>query len=146
VSIIESLRNYISTYPNLKTFDDILKVFVDYSNNENATTYSIEEGITSNPIIKRYTVGSTVRQYLFTFSSIEFYGSDVQQNIDNCGFYEDFADWLENNTKNKILPILTGNRQAISVEVLTNGYLFGSSEDMTTARYQVQLRLKYFQE
>lgn len=144
MSIIESLRNYISTYPNLKTFDDILRVFVDYSNNENATTYSIEEGITSNSIIKRYTNGSTLRQYLFTFSSIEFYGSDIQQNIDNCGFYEDFADWLEDNTNNKILPILTGDKEVKSIEALTNGYFFGSNEGMTTARYQIQLRLTYF--
>lgn len=145
MTIIESLRNYISTYHNLKTFNDILHVFVDYADNANASTYSIEEGVTSSPIIKRYTTGKTLRQYLFTFSSIEFYGSDIQTNIDNCGFYELFSQWLEDNTKNGILPTLEG-KEAKSVEALTNGYLFSNSDNVETARYQIQCRLTYYQD
>ena len=146
MTIIESLRNYISTYSNLKTLNDILYVFVDYADNANVTTYSIEEGITSNPIIKRYTTGKTIRQYLFTFSSIEFYGSDIQNNIDNCGFYELFSQWLEDCTNNEILPTLDGNKEARSVEALTNGYLFSNSGSVETARYQIQCRLTYYQD
>jgi hypothetical protein len=146
MTILESIRNYIKQCEYLEEFNGAVRVRVDFSNNEEATTYTIEEGVTSQPIVKKYVDGSTLRQYLFTFSSIEAYGADILQNIDNVGFYEDFTQWLEVNTKQGILPIMAEGKEARSIEALTNGYIFDNASDSSTARYQVQLRLTYFQE
>lgn len=145
MTILESIRNYIKLCPHLETFDGVVRVRVDYSDNSESTTYNIEEGVTSQPIIKRYVDGSTIRQYLFVFSSIESYSSDIQQNIDNCGFYEDFQQWLEDNTNQNILPVMGDGKEARSIEALTNGYIFDNAQDASTARYQIQMRLTYFQ-
>ncbi|MDD7793694.1 chloramphenicol resistance protein [Clostridium sp. 'White wine YQ'] len=145
MTILESLRNYIKQCPYLEEFNGVVRLRVDFSDNNEATTYNIEEGVTSQPIIKRYVDGSTIRQYLIVFSSIEAYSADIQQNIDNCGFYEDFQQWLEDNTNNNILPIMGQGKEARSIEALTNGYIFDNAEDSTTARYQIQMRLTYFQ-
>lgn len=146
MTILDSIRNYVLTCPYLKLFQDAFAVVnVDYTNSSEVTTYSIEEGITSKPIQKKYVDGSTVREYLFVFSSIEFYGDAVQQNIDNCGFYEDFQKWLEDNTSNGILPTMGNGKEARKIEALTNGYMFNNAANGATARYQIQCKLTYFQ-
>lgn len=145
MTIIESIRNYILTCPLLEEYNGIIMLRVDYTDSSQPTTYTIEEGITSNPIIKKYTTGSSQRQYNFILSSIQPYG-DIDQNISNLAFYENLEKWIEENNKNGILPIMETGKEANKVEVLTNGYIFDNAYDMTTSRYQIQLKLKYFQE
>jgi hypothetical protein len=145
MSLIESVRTYIATCEHLKLFQDAFKkISVDYSNTEEAETYSINETV-CQPILKKFINSSSERQFLFTFSSIEYFGSDVAQSIDNIHFYELFSDWLESNSDNKILPALEKGKQALKIEAITGGYLFDNAADMTTARYQIQCRLTYFQ-
>lgn len=67
MTILESIRNYIKQCPYLEEFNGAVRVRVDFSKDDEATTYNIEEGVTSQPILKRYIDGSTVRQYLFIF-------------------------------------------------------------------------------
>lgn len=143
--IIESIRNYIALCPHLKSFNEVLALYVDFSNSEEATTYSIEE-VPAEPIIKKYIDGSSERQFLFVFSSVEIYGSAFDQNINNVGFYEDFSKWLEDNSKNKMFPLMSEGKEALKVEALTNGYLFNNAASGQTARYQVQCKLTYYQE
>jgi hypothetical protein len=145
LSIIEALREYIKQCPFLELYNDVVKLYVDYSNTEEATTYTIEENITSNPIKKKYVNGDTERIYLFSFSSTESFGTDFDKNINNINFYDNFAQWLEDNANNKILPVLDGNKQALKVEALTNGYLFTNAADLSTGHYTIQCRLTYFQ-
>lgn len=137
--IIESLRNYIRQCPYLDTFDNAIKVNVNYLEPD-ADTYSIEE-VPISPIVKKYTNGDSIRQYAFIFTSREPYGADVLQNIDNSGFYEKFADWIEGQNDNEIFPILEGNLEPLAIEVTSTGYAFAVTED--TAQYQINLRLKY---
>lgn len=144
MTILDSIRDYIAQCPHLKTFNEILTLYVDHTNMDEISTYSIEEGV-AQPVLKTYVNGDTRRQFLFIFSSVEFYSSDIQNNLDNCGFYEDFSQWLEDNTNNKTLPIMGDKKEALKVEALTNGYLFNNSEDGTKAKYQIQCKLTYFQ-
>jgi hypothetical protein len=102
--IIDNLRNYIRTCPHLDTFNKAVKVNVNYLE-PNPDTYSIEE-IPIDPIVKKYVNGDSIRQYAFIFTSREPYGADVLQNIDNSGFYERFATWIETNNNNDIFPLL----------------------------------------
>lgn len=147
MNIIEGLREYIKLCPHLVIYNAINPtVYVDFSNSEEATTYTIEENVTSTPIIKTYIDGSTERQYLFIFSSIESYCSDFDNNIKNINFYDNFAQWLEDNNKNEIFPTIGDKKEALKVEALTNGYLFNNPEDASTGRYMIQCKLTYYQE
>lgn len=137
--IIDNLRKYIRTCPNLDTYNNAIRVNVNYLDSK-ADTYSIEE-VPITPIIKQYVNGDTVRQYAFIFASREPYGSDVLQNIDNSGFYEKFSDWIETQNDNANFPILDNGLEALGIEVTSTGYAFAITED--TARYQIQLNLKY---
>lgn len=138
--IIDALRNYIRMCPHLDTFNNAIKVNVNYLE-PNTDTYSIEE-VPINPIVKKYVNGDSIRQYAFIFTSREPYGIDVLQNIDNSGFYEKFADWIEVQNDNEIFPLLDNGLEPLSIEVTSTGYAFAVTED--TAQFQIQLRLKYF--
>lgn len=138
--IIKALRDYIRTCPHLDTFNNAIKVNVNYLEGS-PDTYSIEE-VPIDPIVKKYVNGDSIRQYAFIFTSREPYGIDVLQNIDNSGFYEKFADWIEDNNNKDILPLLDNGLESLEIKVTSTGYPFEVSED--TARYQIQLRLKYF--
>lgn len=137
--IIKALRDYIRTCPHLDTFNNAIKVNVNFLEPE-TDTYSIEE-VPINPIVKKYVNGDSIRQYAFIFTSREPYGADVLQNIDNSGFYEKFADWVETQDDNEILPLLDNGLEPLSVEVTSTGYAFAVTDD--TAQFQIQLRLKY---
>lgn len=140
MSIIESVRKFIKTCPHLVEYCGAVRVNVDYLS-ENPTTYSIE-AVPVNPILKKYINGDTVRQFVFVFCSRESYGEDVRNNIDNCGFYENFSNWLEECTLESKLPILDEDMEAWGIECLTSGYAFDTNAD--NARYQIQVKLKYF--
>ena len=137
--IIKALRDYISQCPYLYEFNKGINV--DYLDND-STTYSIEE-VPCEPIIKRYINGDTKRQYDFIFASRESYGADVFQNIENSGFYEDFSSWIEEESSKGNLPSLEGNRESLEIKVSTTGYAFQTDDN--SARYQIQLKLIYFQ-
>ena len=137
--IIDALRNYIRNCPHLDTFNNAIKVNVNYLEG-NPDTYSIEE-VPINPIVRKYVNGDSIRQYAFIFTSREPYGIDILQNIDNSGFYEKFADWIENNNDKGIFPLLDNGLEPLAIEVTSTGYAFAVTED--TAQFQIQLRLKY---
>ena len=138
MTIIQSLYDYFNTCP-LFTGQ---KINVDYLP-EKPVEFTID-AITGDPYIKRYARGAAMKQYLFAFGSREFYGPDVLQNIANSGFYEDFSDWLDRQTKARNFPVLGPGKTPRKIEAQSTGYLFGTSPD--TARYQIQCRLIYYQE
>lgn len=138
--IIDGLRNYMRSLKCLDTFNNAIRVNVNYLE-PNADTYSIEE-VPIEPIVKKYVNGDSIRQYAFIFTSREHYGVDVLQNIDNSGFYEKLADEIEENNSKNILPLLDNGLEPLEIKVTSTGYAFAVTED--TAQFQIQLRLKYF--
>lgn len=138
--IIDALRNYIRNLKCLDTFNNAIRVNVNYLE-PYVDTYSIEE-VPIEPIVKRYVNGDSIRQYAFIFTSREPYGADVLTNIDNSGFYEKLADEIEKNNNNDIFPLLDNGLEALEIKVTSTGYAFAVTED--TAQYQISLKLKYF--
>lgn len=139
MTVLESVRKFISTCPHLREFAQ--GIGVDFLSEE-ATSYSIEE-VPANPIVKKYIDGSSIRQFIFIFSSREAYGSDAFINLDNIGFYEKFYSWIEEQNLNKNLPEIKCGK-SVKIEALTNGYAFET--DIDKARYQIQCKLTYFKE
>ncbi len=137
-TIIEGVRDYILTCPYLDTLKRLNINFLDDG-------YSIEE-VPVDPVVKSYIDGSSERQFVFTFATRFEYNEEVKNNIDNSGFFEKFEKWLEENQSNGNLPELPEKMTASSIEINSNGYLYGIDNNMAYARYQIQLRLLYDKE
>jgi hypothetical protein len=136
-NLIDSIRRFLLDCPLLK--DGVLNV--DYLGIA-PTEYSVDT-LPADPILKEYIDGSSVRQFVFAFGSVEEYGSDVDTNLANSSFYEDFAAWMEQKSRNKEFPLLGGNKTPIEIKAQGSGYLVENTEN--AARYQVQCRLVYTQ-
>lgn len=137
MKIIESIRNYIGNLDCMKTFENAINAnFLDGE----VDSFSIEE-IPSNPIVKKYTDGSTLRQFQFAFCSREPYGQEIIQQIENSTFYEDFAEEIEDKNNQGILPIGINDIEPIGIEITSSAYVVATEED--TAMYQINLNFKY---
>ena len=140
MKIIESVKNFILTCPCLAE----LAVYVDFLP-ESTDTYSIEE-VPVNSVLKTYLDGSQERQFVFVFASRLYYSDETRNNIENSGFYEDFSDWLDEQTKAGNLPVMRDGLTPTKIEAISSGYLFDVSGDLSNARYQIQCRLIYDKE
>lgn len=141
MKIIESVKNFILTCPYLA---ELAAVNVDFLP-DSPDTYSIEE-VPTNAVIQTYLDGSQERQYVFVFASRFYYSDETKNNIENSGFYEDFSDWLDEQTQNGNLPVMRDGLTATKIEAVSSGYLFDISGDLSNARYQIQCRLIYDKE
>lgn len=137
-AIISGIEKFFLSCPLLK--DGYMRV--DFLGPD-PVEYVIET-LTGQPVVKQYVDGSSVRQYLFTFGSREYYSQDRLQNIENSKFYEDFAHWIEQMNRAKSLPEMPDGMQPLKMLVLSTGYLFDGS--MSNARYQIELALQYYKE
>lgn len=138
MTIIEALRGWLRSYGPLSAG----RLAVDFLPRQ-AQTYSVDS-VPCKEEVKRYLDGSSLRQFLFVLSSREFKGEDIGQNMDNLAFYEAFSNWVQQQNQCRKLPDLGEGRIARKIEVTTSGYPF-QVDDHGTARYQIQLRLEYFQ-
>ena len=135
--MIEKIRDYFKTKVTLaEEFDNILVDFLG----EDATSYSIEP-IPVEPVLKSYSDGGYLGQYVFQFGSREFYDNSVAQNINNLGFYEKFQEEIETNNKNGVLPDIKGIQK---IECLNNGTI--QDVQSGTAKYVIQMRIIYEKE
>ena len=137
-SIIQGIADYLLTCPLLKD-----GVFRCDALGTGAVEYAVETGIFT-PVLRRFVNGDTERQYQFNFTSRESYSMDRLQNIENTEFYEQFAEWIEENNRNEVFPEMPSGCYPREINVLSPGYLFDTS--MKNARYQIQLQLVYYKE
>lgn len=139
MSIIESIRAFLLTCPLLEGG----VMHVNYLEHE-PVQFTIDE-VPGDPIVKRYTDGSTVRQTLFVIASSEFYSRDAIENLKACGFYEQLADWIERQNDSDNLPT-PEHAEPRKIETLTNGYCISADIQQNIQRYQIQCRFIYFKE
>lgn len=136
-TVMEQVQKWLREYPGLSGRLDV--DFLD----EEAETYSVDT-IPCEEILKRYMDGSTRKQFQFAVSSRRFYDQNIAQNIGNLQFFEDLTAWVEQKAHARELPVMDGNRTAQAIIVTSTAYPFIVSED-GKARYQLQMRLEYFQ-
>lgn len=141
MKIIESVKNFILTCPHLA---ELAAVNVDFLP-DSPDTYSLEE-VPVNSVIQTYLDGSQEKQFVFVFASRFYYSDETRNNIENCGFYEDFSDWLDKQTEIGNFPIMRDGLTPSKIEAISSGYLFDVSGDLSNARYQIQCRLIYDKE
>lgn len=134
--MIDKLRNY---FFELGIIDGNSNINVDFLSNE-PIQYVIEP-IPVEPIIRPYSDGGSLRQFVFQFGSREYFGADVVQNMANTEFYEDFSALIEDNNRKGVLPEIDGIQ---SIECLSNGTI---NEDNTdNAKYVIQMRIVYYKD
>lgn len=140
MSVASKVMEFIETCPFLREFEQATfpVVHLDVLEDD-ATMYSIE-GTPAEPIVKQYADGSSVRQYVFSLCSRELYGT--VENEATAEFYEKFSDWLDDCTREGILPALSGQLQSKSIRATTGGYLYDN--EGTSCQYRIQCQFIYF--
>lgn len=135
--MIEQIRDYIATCPHLNEFAQLnIDYLVDIVN-----AYSVNEGVSYNPIISKDIVGNEECQFQFTFDARLYWNDEIANNVDNSKFFESFREWLRNNNNNKIFPQIEGI-QIESISAITNGYLFATNAD--EAIYRISCVMNYW--
>ncbi len=135
--MIEKIKEYF--LENIQLAQEFENILVDFIGDE-AITYTIEP-VPVEPVIRPYTDGSSLRQYVFQFGSREYYDNGVAQNIENLDFYERFKDEIETKNRNGVLPDVEGIQ---SIECLTDGTI--QDVQNGTAKYIIQMRITYLKE
>lgn len=138
MTVMECVQTWLRSYSGLSGRLDV--DFLD----ADADTYSVDT-IPCEEVLKRYHDGSTRKQFQFAVSSRRFYDQNIAQNLDNLQFFEDLTAWVESKAHARQLPTMDKNRTAQKIVVTSTAYPFIVSED-GKARYQLQMRLEYFQQ
>lgn len=136
--MINTIKAFINTCPTLSDID----VNINYLG-ENEKSGAIEN-VPTEPIIKNYTDGGALRQFLFTVSLREKYGQNAAENAAATDKLDELSDWIFEQDRLGILPNLDGNKNSVSLEVIKTGWVEEKQSD--TAKYQLQCRLVYYQD
>ncbi len=137
--MIEEIREYFSQCPLFKDG----KINVNYLGEDFGYTI---DAVPSPGVIRRYVDGGTLRQYVFIIASREPYEKNVLLNMQTARFYEELEAWVgEQNALNHLPELKDPGCAARGIECVASGYAFDMSR-AGWARYQIQLRLKYYKE
>lgn len=134
--MVDKLIEYMT---QLDIKEDLSKLNIDYLNDK-PQNYVIEP-IPTDPLIKPYTDGGGLYQYVFQFANITYYNAEIIQNLENNKFYERLNAVIEHNNKNKILPDIKGIQ---SIECLNYGTI--QNEEKDKAKYSIQMRITYYKD
>lgn len=135
--MIEKIKEYFMN--NIQLAQEFENVLIDFIGDD-AVTYTIEP-VPVEPVIRPYSDGGSLNQYVFQFGSREFYDNGLTQNIQNLNFYEQFKNEIEDKNKRGILPNIDGIQ---SIECLTDGSIQDAQSG--TAKYIIQMRITYLKE
>lgn len=136
--MISEIRKWLRTCPLIDQND---RFNVNYLDAE-PVAFSIEE-TPNSPIIRRYMDGSSIREKIWVLAAVQDYSPDILSQIANSGFWEEFSDWVEQQNRERNFPVMKSGQIPRKIEVTTTHYLYYAGKN--TARYQVQMRLTYFQ-
>lgn len=139
MSVIDGIKDFIKSYAGLK---DNAPVWVEYLGDE-PTEYAIIP-LAGSRIIETYVDDSRLMSYPFAFQSMESTADELER-LETNGFYEAFAEWLDEQANEDNLPSLSTGKTSHGIEALGWGYLYKQG-DSDTGIYQVQCRLIYEEE
>lgn len=136
MTLLEALRRYLRNCPYFPT-----PLGVDYLGSE--TGAFALEAVPAKEVVKQYTDGGALKQFLFLLSGRRLYSPDAQINLENTAVYEGLCRWLAAEERAGSLPELGEGRQAVKITPLTGGYVYQGGPG--AARYQMQLQLTYYE-
>lgn len=139
MSIISALKTYIASYSGLESGKPVWVNYLDAV----PISYAIIP-LAGTVIVSEDLAGNSERKYSFAFQSA-MSTADELERLESLGFYEAFADWLEEKTLAEEFPTLASGQTPTKIEALGQGYLFEQGES-GTGIYQIQCALYYDQE
>lgn len=139
MSLISAVQSYLKSYSQLK---DGAPLWVDYLGSQ-ATEYAVYP-LPGARIVEQYLNGGSLREYPFAFQSTELTADD-QERLETLDFYEAFAEWLDAQTLDGILPDLGTKRTADTIAATGWAYLYQQGQS-DTGIYQIQIKLTYTQD
>lgn len=139
--MIKAVQEWLKTCPLVAgLLEDGVALRIDWLGAEPAS-FSLEDA-PGSPVIEEYFNGRTkIKNYVLA-SRME-YSPDIAQQAANSGFWDDFSDWIAQQSDRGLLPQLDGGRQAEKAEVTGSSYII--TADDGTCRFQIQLAIQYFQ-
>lgn len=137
MSVMESVREFILDCPLLVEG----KLNVDYLGFE-PPEYVIQR-VEADEILKKYSDGGELKQFVFIFGSRERIGGQVKEHLAIANFYEQISEWIVQKNNRGELPQLGAGKTAQSITVLTPGFMKDQAGDC--ARYQLRCKLIYFE-
>lgn len=96
---------------------------------------------TNNPDLKDDVMGNGKKQLTFYIVSINPWGKDVTNNVDNLEFFQSLKDSVKKFNKQKIFPDLGKNKTVTKVTFTTDGYIESTSTGI--GKYQIQGKVEY---
>jgi hypothetical protein len=138
-NVLGAVQTYIKTYTGLTSG---APVWVDYLG-ATPTQYAVVP-LAGARIVQSYINGGSLREFPFAFQSMESTADELER-LENNGFYEAFADWLESQSLADVLPTLGAKQTAEKIEALGWAYLYQQGES-DTGIYQIQCKLTYEQQ
>lgn len=139
INNVQKLREWLRTCPSIAS----AKYFgADYIG-ENSTEYavfSVPSGLRyrENILGDRILLSTQVQNFIFAAKVP--YGSEVQQNISNLGFFQDVSAWIAAQNKAQNFPEWEDG-PITGIEVSNTGAPVQMGSD--SARYQMQIRVTY---
>lgn len=140
MSVINAVKKFIEEKCSfLEEFDELFPLVNLDKLPEKPTSYSIES-VPSDPIVKRYMNGDSIRKITFYLCSRQMYSEETTTEASD--FYEKFSDWLEECNEKKMFPVLDDGKRPVKFVVNTGGYVNDTTG--TLAQYQIQCEFRYF--
>jgi len=133
MSDIKAIQVYLATYQALESNRPVWVEML----NPNPLSYAVFL-IPGKQVIEDITGGKTV-EYPFAFGAIEVLADD--SGLDAAEFYEEFADWLDEQTEKGTLPTLDAGKTAVSIEALDTATIIERAEN--TGVFQILCKLIY---
>lgn len=136
--MMNAIKEYFRSCPAIATRAG--KFSVNYLGAD-PLSYSIEN-VPGNPVVKTYVNGDCIKAKEFVLASRETFTADAVSQAKCADTYDAVCEWVEANNRARIFPKIP-NGEALSMSVTSSGYLMEGHGK--TARYQIQVRLEYFQ-
>ena len=139
VNNTEQLRDWFRTCPTIQSskrfgVDHLSEKPTEYAIYASPSTLRSHENILGEEVL------DDIQTQNFIFASKEPYGSDIQQNIANLGFHQEICNWILQQNAERNFPEWDGGYVKSIVPTLT---AYPAQVGSTSAKYQIQLRVRY---
>lgn len=133
------IRDWFRTCPAISNTNYFRIDFLLESPTEYAI-YAVPSNIAYHENVLGESIPDDIQSLNFIFASKESYGSDIQQNLSNLGFYDDVVEWVIEQNNERNLPQINEGTVISVVPTLT---AYPAEVGSDAAKYQIQLKLTY---
>lgn len=136
--MIGAIRTYLKECP---CFETLKAIGIDFLSKD-ANIASIDR-TPIKPLIQKYVNGNKLKQASFTLRVKLNHNEELQQQIENSDFLEDFEDWLDDQSDLNNFPKFKNNKKVKEIYVSSSNYLVMVEPTLRKAIYQVQIIIEY---